>query len=596
MILANVKKYKLQTTLKQIQMKKPFTIYIAILFLTLGLLSSCNKTENIPDEASSKDMKTLQISNDFNWSAGVKGTLNVQFYNPYNISTELEYIYIVNSNNQKLSAAQIINGEAVFNITLPANGDYYLYYPLTESKQKITETGDILMDLTKSNFKSSKELNGGGTCTTCEHPIVNGGGEEPVTGVNWIYLDENDVPGWTTTSPDHTIEIWTSGFMGIPAQEGNQFLELNATHVAALYQELCLIPGSTVLWSVWHRGRRGVDVAKVKIGATLATATEIATMTDGNQAWGHYSGSYTVPAGQTTTVFVFESISAEGGNQTIGNFLDNFEIQCDMDGDGIPDDDDSDPNDPNVAFISHFPTAGKQVVAFEDLWPSYGDFDFNDVIMSNQAIYYKNASMNLVKADFKVSLDALGSGFSNGVGMMIYDENGNAFNSQVISNVTGDATLDQGNTNGLILTEDAFDFTNYRYQNNGAGPKTDTPDTLRFTVEFNTGVSDVTPELYIFRTDERSHEVHRSIFPGTAVMNQSLFNTDDDTGNFRSATNLPWGMEIIMDGNLKPVVEKIPIIDAYPQFGAWATSNGVQNQTWYENPDNSKVVDIFSND
>ncbi|MGW3464887.1 hypothetical protein ACWDE9_37310, partial [Streptomyces olivaceoviridis] len=46
--------------------------------------------------------------------------------------------------------------------------------------------------------------------------------------------------------------------------------------------------------------------------------------TDGNTAWGYYTGTYTVPAGQTTTRFAFRSISAAGGNRSIGNFLDGI--------------------------------------------------------------------------------------------------------------------------------------------------------------------------------------------------------------------------------------------------------------------------------
>ena len=46
-------------------------------------------------------------------------------------------------------------------------------------------------------------------------------------------------------------------------------------------------------------------------------------MTDSTGAWGHYHGAYTIPAGQTTTRFAFNSVSAAGGDQNIGNFLDS---------------------------------------------------------------------------------------------------------------------------------------------------------------------------------------------------------------------------------------------------------------------------------
>ncbi len=46
--------------------------------------------------------------------------------------------------------------------------------------------------------------------------------------------------------------------------------------------------------------------------------------TDGTTAWGFYSGTYTVPAGQTVTRFAFRSVASAGGNQSVGNFLDGI--------------------------------------------------------------------------------------------------------------------------------------------------------------------------------------------------------------------------------------------------------------------------------
>jgi len=53
----------------------------------------------------------------------------------------------------------------------------------------------------------------------------------------------------------------------------------------------------------------------------------------------------------------------------------------DSDGDGIQDADDDFPNDPARAFINFFPAAGYGSLAFEDLWPGKGDYDFNDLVV-----------------------------------------------------------------------------------------------------------------------------------------------------------------------------------------------------------------------
>ncbi|QDY81449.1 DUF11 domain-containing protein [Streptomyces qinzhouensis] len=131
------------------------------------------------------------------------------------------------------------------------------------------------------------------------------------------------VPGWLTTASDHMIELWHSGFQGVPSADGAQFAELNANEVSTLYQDLPTSPGTKLYWRLYHRGRQGRDTMALDIGAPGGTV-EQRRFTDGNTAWGRYSGVYTVPAGQTLTRFAFRSISAAGGNRGIGNFLDGI--------------------------------------------------------------------------------------------------------------------------------------------------------------------------------------------------------------------------------------------------------------------------------
>ncbi len=569
-------------------------VRLIILFIIASVIVSCNnKTTDTPVPDTVFSMEQLDVSPDFSWSASMKGQLVITLLNPLNVSTEQEYIQIVNENNIVLDHRIVSENTATFDLNLPYDEDYYVYFPVTTDRAKITGPGSMEIELgpTVEYIYNSTKSTEVVSCTSCDTPMENGGGEEPSFGSGWRLYSEDDVPGWETTATDNKIEFWVSGFQGVPAQEGRQFFELNANQVAALYQELCLEPGSVINWSVWHRGRRGVDVAEVKIGATVETAEYQQTMSDGTDAWGHYSGTYSVPDGQTTTVFVFESISAAGGSLSVGNFLDNFEISCDADGDGVIDRHDDFPDDPDKAFVSYFPEDGKQVIAFEDLWPSLGDFDFNDLVLSNKVIIAKNADGNLVDASFKVSIDAIGASLDNGIAMMLYTENLTTFDENIIDNISGAASIDPGNENGLILSTDVFETINDRYQNNGSGPA-GAPDTLEFTITFSGSANDFIPELYLFRTDNRGHEVHRNGFPLTATMDTDLFNTNDDAGDFKTETGLPWGMEIITNETYNNPREKVDILLAYPKFEAWATSGGVSEQTWYLFPVESNVVDL----
>ena len=159
--------------------------------------------------------------------------------------------------------------------------------------------------------------------------LANGSFEEPAVTSVEILPDASQtqaakrVPGWLTTASDHMIELWRSGFNGVPAAEGAQFAELNANQVSTLYQDLPTTPGTKLYWRLYHRGRQGEDTMALDIGAP-GSAVEQRRFTDGNTAWGYYTGTYTVPGGQTLTRFAFRSISAAGGNRGIGNFLDGI--------------------------------------------------------------------------------------------------------------------------------------------------------------------------------------------------------------------------------------------------------------------------------
>ncbi|MBA3926271.1 immunoglobulin-like domain-containing protein [Listeria rustica] len=157
-----------------------------------------------------------------------------------------------------------------------------------------------------------------------ENPLVN-----PAAVHNFTTFNETEVPGWHTTASDHLIDILKNGFnedAGLPnvtTPFGKQWAELNGTQPAALYQDIPTTPGTKVRWQVYHKGRLGKDTALVEFGKPNGTLVQQANMVDDRFEWGLYTGTYTIPAGQTTTRFQFRSVSAAGGNQAQGNFLDN---------------------------------------------------------------------------------------------------------------------------------------------------------------------------------------------------------------------------------------------------------------------------------
>ncbi|MDR1876358.1 MAG: T9SS type B sorting domain-containing protein [Flavobacteriaceae bacterium] len=156
--------------------------------------------------------------------------------------------------------------------------------------------------------------------------LINGSFENPVITGGYGFIHQNDVLGWKTTASDGMIEIWRGGGGGagviVWAKDGLQHAELNANEVSTLYQSLTTTPGKKMRWSLYHRGRSGTDMMQLLIGPSLTTNTIEGSMSTNSADWKLYKGDYTIPLGQTTTYFLFKSISSAGG-PTVGNFLDD---------------------------------------------------------------------------------------------------------------------------------------------------------------------------------------------------------------------------------------------------------------------------------
>lgn len=166
-----------------------------------------------------------------------------------------------------------------------------------------------------------------------------------------MQFDASEIPGWGTTENTNRIEVWEAGYANVPSQSGKHHAEINANDNAILWQDLSTTPGSTLEWSIWHRGRAGVDTASAGIGNADGGwgAIEVVTkMVTANTAWVRYEGVYEVPAGQTRTRLAFIANETAAGNLSVGNFIDNLEVNVliprDTDGDGTPDHEDTDSN------------------------------------------------------------------------------------------------------------------------------------------------------------------------------------------------------------------------------------------------------------
>lgn len=93
-------------------------------------------------------------------------------------------------------------------------------------------------------------------------------------------------------------------------------------------------------------------------------------------------------------------------------------------------------------------------------------------------------------------------------------------------------------------------------------------------------------DFFIYRTGDRSLEIHLPGFAPTDWFNESRFGRQDDTSDpaqgryFRTENNLPWAIQISDDWNYPR--EYIDILWAYPEYEQWVESSGQAADQWYK--------------
>lgn len=196
---------------------------------------------------------------------------------------------------------------------LTAGQTYYVKAAINQANTARDVTFDICVN--------TPNLANNNTNGQCLINTINNDFESPAYGSNSVnFINHHTMQGWRTTASDGIIEVWNN-YQSVTAYSGSQYIELNAYEASGVYQDLSTPIATTISYSFAHRGRQGTDVCGLYAGPPEGPYQLIYTATTGSSAWGFYTGTYTVPAGQTQTRFKFEAISAAGG-LTVGNFLD----------------------------------------------------------------------------------------------------------------------------------------------------------------------------------------------------------------------------------------------------------------------------------
>lgn len=261
----------------------------------------------------------------------------------------------------------------------------------------------------------------------------------------------------------------------------------------------------------------------------------------------------------------------------------------DTDNDGIADNLEDYPNDANKAYNNYYPSVnGVASVAFEDQWPSKGDYDLNDLVVDYRYNIITNANNNVVKLIGKFKPRAAGGVYKNGFAIEFPSNRSN------IANMSGaNLELLQTKAVAVLFNNSRVKFNNQF--NTKPGETYQNVDTITISFDLvnpislnNFGLGSYNPFIYVDEAGKgRGFEIHLAGKTPTNLVNNNIFGTSSDATNlgtgvyYKTKNNLPYAINIPQ--SFAYPKEKIQVINAYNFFGTWATSGGNQKSDWYLN-------------
>ena len=273
----------------------------------------------------------------------------------------------------------------------------------------------------------------------------------------------------------------------------------------------------------------------------------------------------------------------------------------DTDGDGVSDTKDEYPNDPARAYNNYYPSKGTTgSLAFEDLWPYKGDYDFNDLVVDYNFNQITNAQNKVVDIEAKLTVRAIGAHYRNSFAIQFNTPANN------VASVTGQSitsnvfTLNQNGTEAnqdkavIVGFDDAFKVfsstLNGGYINTVNSAAYVTPNTISLKISFidpvsttNLGGAPFNPFMVINET--RGREVHLAGSAPTSLADVTLFGQGQDDSNlstgkyYMSDKYLPWALNTPTQFNYP--AEKEDITKTHLMFNNWAFSHGATYTDWY---------------
>jgi LruC domain-containing protein len=290
-------------------------------------------------------------------------------------------------------------------------------------------------------------------------------------------------------------------------------------------------------------------------------------------------------------------LTANPKNSVDFSNLPSIDTPLDDDNDGVTNNFDEYPQDPKRAYTNYYPAKDQyNSLLVEDLWPSLGDFDFNDLVLDCQYKQVLNAQSNIVELFIKLKVRAIGASYKNGFGIQL-PVAPSAVSSVTFTDQAGvekTISLETGQDKAVVIAfDDAYSLlpstggsgVNVISGNGWSEPKEIELHILFATAQSPTSLGTAPYNPFVTVNGDRTKEIHLAGSAPTSKANTTFFGQGDDTTNpaiaryYKSKNNLIWMLEV--PSSFSYNIEKNDITKSYLKFGAWAESGGTLFKDWY---------------
>jgi LruC domain-containing protein len=276
------------------------------------------------------------------------------------------------------------------------------------------------------------------------------------------------------------------------------------------------------------------------------------------------------------------------------------EIARDSDGDGVFDHADNYPDDKERAYDQFFPGNGKYgSLAFEDLWPAMGDYDFNDLVVDYNYHLVTDAANRVKDVNGTWITKAVGGRHRNALAFQLNVD------AQAIQSVSGQKLFggmvkrasngtEAGQSKAVVFVyDDAYRLmtppAGFKLVNAEPGAPAVAPVQTKVQVTLNEAVNTsalgaVPFNPFLVSNQRRGVEIHLPNQLPTDLADTGLFKTQDDrsvpgASTYKTATGLPWAVHL--PAAFAHPYENQQITQAYLRFAEWAESGGTRYTDWY---------------